>query len=697
MRTKQLLRHSKLYLIFAASALLTAAFLLAFNPEVDAQSGSPLHPTFALLDENGENVLDSGKPVSTLKTCGTCHDTAFIASHSFHSDVGLSDYTSTGGFSDGELWDTSPGLFGRWDPLTYRYLSPEGDEHADLTTAEWIQVFGNRHVGGGPAQIGLDGQPLNSSTAEGLQNSIVDPETGELVPWDWQVSGVVEMNCFLCHFAAPNNQARIESLQAGQFQWANTATLLGTGIVDQVEGEWQWNPNAFSETGELREEFITVQDPGNANCGQCHGTVHTDNRAPLTLDAGSADQWSTLTTGQVFSPQRISESGLNLKDKEELARSWDVHAERVVGCTDCHYALNNPVYYQESEDEQLDYLEFDPRRIDVGDYLYRPLHEFAKGQSAQNNLASEFDNSMRTCETCHDEEAAHEWLPYQDRHMSAVSCETCHIPKLYAPAQQVADWTVLNVDGTPRADYRGIAANDGNAPLLAGYQPVLLPRQNDDDSISLAPYNLITSWYWVYGDLERPVPMRDLQAVWLDKDVYRAEVLAVFDQDADGTLDDGELLIDSSEKEAFIAAELEARGLENPRIMGEVRPYSINHDVAPSEWAIKDCQTCHSDESRAAAPMVLADRVPNGVIPTFTSNSSVLDTGEVQINDKGQLVFQPTHQTKAVNLYIFGHDNVGWIDALGAFLFLGTAGAVTAHSGMRYFSAKRRVVHQQAD
>ena len=72
--------------------------------------------------------------------------------------------------------------------------------------------------------------------------------------------------------------------------------------------------------------------------------------------------------------------------KEELGRSWDVHAERVIGCTDCHYSLNNPVYFQESDESQPDHLIFDPRRIDQGEYLYRPLHQFAKGQSAQGTV-----------------------------------------------------------------------------------------------------------------------------------------------------------------------------------------------------------------------------------------------------------------------------------------------------------------------
>ena len=62
----------------------------------------------------------------------------------------------------GRAWDTSPGLFGKWNPLQYRYLSPEGDEHFDLGTPEWLMTVGVRHVGGGPAVYSQDGNLLTS-------------------------------------------------------------------------------------------------------------------------------------------------------------------------------------------------------------------------------------------------------------------------------------------------------------------------------------------------------------------------------------------------------------------------------------------------------------------------------------------------------------------------------------------------------
>ncbi|MGW8249932.1 MAG: hypothetical protein ACWGO1_04760, partial [Anaerolineales bacterium] len=225
--------HSKRRLIGGLLVGLVLITLTAISQSVfaspaakPAAQSSTFHPTFALLDREGSPVLESGNPVSTMKTCGSCHDTEFIASHSFHTDVGLSEYSSPGQSGLAHPWDTSPGLFGKWNPLTYRYLSPQGDQLLDLGTADWLKTIGLRHVGGGPATISREGQPLIElvPTTGNPETSVLDPQTGTAVPWDWQESGVVEMNCFLCHTPSPNNEARIQVLQSGEFQWANTAT-----------------------------------------------------------------------------------------------------------------------------------------------------------------------------------------------------------------------------------------------------------------------------------------------------------------------------------------------------------------------------------------------------------------------------------------------------------------------------------------
>ena len=80
-------------LFMAGLGLTGAAAQPAARP---LEQAAPLHPQFALLDANEVNVLTSGQPVSTLKTCGACHDTAFIQSHSDHASVGLDEFGQPG-------------------------------------------------------------------------------------------------------------------------------------------------------------------------------------------------------------------------------------------------------------------------------------------------------------------------------------------------------------------------------------------------------------------------------------------------------------------------------------------------------------------------------------------------------------------------------------------------------------------------
>lgn len=690
-------QHRTLFILSVVAALLlTAVAGITWAQESETPAPTTLrqpqyHPGFAILDENGVNVLQSGAPISTLITCGQCHDTAFIERHSFHADLGLRELTAAGTTPTKRPWDTSTGIFGKWNSLTYRYLSPAEDDYYDLTVPEWVQWFGNRHVGGGPAMYSRSGQRLTEIPYKpgDIETNIVDPATGQLVPWNWQESGVVEMNCFLCHTPAPNNQARIATLKAGEFRWANTATLLGTGLVQEVDGALVWNEAAFDENGVLTKEFVFIQDPTSANCAQCHGLVHVDSLTPLVLEGCTPDQWSTITSGQIFSPQRISSSGMNLPNKASLGRSWDVHAERVLECTSCHYSLNNPIYYQELSPDRPAHLIFDPRRIDLGEYLNRPLHQFAKGSSAQGTLAPELDNTLRRCESCHSTEVTHNWLPYKERHFSALSCESCHVPQMYASARQFVDWTVMQADGSPVSLCRGVMEEGPtfSTSLLSGFAPVLLPLDNGDGTTSLAPHNLVTAWFWVYGDPARPVPLRDLRAAWLDGDQYHADILALFDANKDGALSETELALDSDAKTALIAGRLQARGLDNPRIQAEVQPYSIHHNVTTGQWATQACSACHSKESRVTAVLQLSTYTPGGVLPQFVGGSAAANSGQFVSDESGALYFQPL--TSAQGRYVLGHDSVSWVDWLGLTLFVGTLLGVFAHGGLRYWAARR--------
>ena len=679
-----------------AKVLIVVALLGgAFCARAALAQTSPLHPTFALLDANGAQVLESGLPVSTMTTCGQCHDTNFIASHNFHTSVGLDSFGEPGAAPGSLPWEMSGGLFGGWDPLTYRYLTPQGDARLDLGTPDWIKLYGVRHVGGGPAQLSRDGTPLADLAA-----AAADPETasdlaatGQATAWDWGASGTVEMNCFLCHLAQPNLDARAAALEAGNFAWANTATLLGSGMVEQTADGWTWRPEAFEADGTLTPTLVTIVDPTPEHCGACHSTVHSE-ADPLMPEAIFAGNGQSLCTGQVFSGQRLMDTGLNLAGKDDLAQPWDVHAERNLQCSNCHFALNNPIYYEEPSGSRPAHLEFDPRRLEFNEYLLRPDHNFAKGQAVQSTAALQYKDSMRRCESCHTTEANHQWLPYADLHMGTLSCESCHIPQLYAPAIAQNDWTVITLAGEANITYRGVEGepNDVRA-LITGYEPVLLEREDVDGASQLMPFNLITSFYWVYGAPERPVRLAELKAVYLDGTAYQPDILAAFDAGGDGALDGQELRLDTDAKVALVRGKLAALGLDDPRIQGSVQPYSINHDVMGRAGATRECKSCHNEDSRISRPFTLAAYLPGGVQPQFVADANVQADGELFTNDRGALQYRPATATKG--LYLPGHNRVDWVGIVGLTAMGLTLALVVAHGGLRVYTAGRNAQSAQ--
>jgi len=659
-------------------------------PAPQPPSGSIMHPSFALLDEDGTNVLESGKPLSTMNTCGQCHDADFIVQHNYHASVGMTDLSEPGTTGSGRAWDITNGLFGRWNPITYDYLTPTSDELASMSTAEWVMTLGRRHAGAGPAYTARDGSLLTSlpPDAANPEASILDPQTGEPVPWDWAQSGAEEINCFLCHMPIADNAARVGELEAGHFDWANTATLAGTQLVTQGADGWDWNPEAFTSDQKVDNTALPIGRATNEACGQCHGTVHM---GPDPLDGATLfDGWETLTAGQVFSDQRLSDSGLNLSDKQDLSRSWDIHAERGVDCVSCHGSWNESGQVDESAETRPDHLIFDPRRQDPGDYLYQPIHQFAKGDTAQGTVAPEYDDTMRTCTSCHDPSTSHQWLPYPERHMQKMACETCHIPTSAAPAAEQYDWTVIHTDGTPLTTIRGADGPVENAAtMITGFTPVVMAHVDTDGSKKLAPYNLVGSWYWAHGSGadERPVRKIDLESVYLDGDVYAPEILAAFDADGNGSLSDAEMAIDTDAKENLIKGRLESLGLSDPHIVGEVQTYSIAHGVAGADWATKDCQACHSSSSVLSAAMPIGDHVPGGVIPTFVTDDHTEHTGQLIVADDGSISYRP--ETTADGIDILGSDAGGWADWLGLLAFIGVILFVILHATLRYLARRK--------
>ncbi|MDX2416260.1 MAG: cytochrome b/b6 domain-containing protein [Xanthomonadales bacterium] len=629
------------------SGLLLSIFSLS-------SAANGLHPEVPILDAQGHSVVESGLPMSTMTSCGgDCHETSYIMANSDHADAGASQ---TGKGGNAHEWQQGPGYFGGWDPLAYDTdgLNPGGD----MDLEAWLKRYGSRHVGGGP------------------------------------VAGLVEMDCLLCHTDL-DQSARTAALGSGDFAWANSAPLSSMEILVQADGQWQWDVSKFQANGALQKGLLDIRKPRDENCSLCHGIAENSLDRPLTIPVDQNARHNTSRTGQIISPQKLLNSGLNISNKEELNYPFDVHSDRVVGCVNCHYSLNNPVYFRQRAESRPAHLDFDPRRLGNADYLVRPLHQFAKGHSTLGLAAADTEYSLRRCESCHDAENVHEWLPYKQRHFTSLACESCHIPKLFGPGLQTVDWTMLDSEEQPLKQYRNVSGDPVAVDsLIEGFRPLILPRTNAEGDFRLAPFNLVTTWYWSAGDPGVPVSRDQLEAAIFVNGTYHPDLVAALDANGDGQLSGDELRLVDETRVSALRNRLQAIGLTGLQIQGEITPFSISHNVVNGQRATRDCSNCHDRDSVLATSFSLSDYQPGDVQPQTGSYAGVEFSGEVTTGPAGSVSFLFDH--RSAGFYIIGLHAENWADLLGVLMFLGIVLGVSVHATARYISSRRRpAVHHE--
>ncbi len=494
-------------------------------------------------------------------------------------------------------------------------------------------------------------------------------------------------DCFLCHAREPAVSARDEMLRDGRSEWAATATLAHTGLVARDGDGWRYVRERFAPDGRAPRSALGLGDPSSAHCGACHMDA---DLAPVSI--GAAGTWTTRdpeAAGQVYSPQRIRDSALNLRGKDGLVRPWDVHAERVLACADCHHALNNPVRFSESERTRPGHLLYDARRTEIGDYLRTPSHELTRGESARPHADRSLDASMRRCEDCHDAGVHEAWLPATSRHLTALLCEACHVPDVRVPAIEAVDRTVVRLDGRPVVVHRGAeGVIDDPATLLTGYEPVLLPRSEKTGRRRLGPHNLTTTWTWVSGAAGEPVGAAALASAWTEGGRYAAPVLAAFDADRNGDLDASELRVDTVAKLDVLRRRLEVLDVEEPRIVGVIEPSALHHGVVSGRYATRSCEACHAESSRLSQPFELSPYVPFGAGATLVAGTNVRMPGAISADAGGPLVYRPS--LAEAGLHVAAHGRTTTVDGLGVVLVLASLLGVSVHGALRVVHARRR-------
>lgn len=631
------------------------------------------HPSVVLKDEAGNSVLKSGKPISTRHSCGgDCHDYDFIT-NSFHFQQGKTEI-------DRELlasheiapFNVSPGMFGKFSIIPNRQLTHPGitdPSDADMSQPEWLTKCGGCHTGGGISETDFRGKRFLSADAKAsgpldASYTIRDRDKGQVIAWDWQKSGIAEADCFLCHVPKASRGLRKREMSAGNFRWANNATLLNTGIVTRKEdGSFHYNAGAFNADGSVRPEVLDISDPTLENCSQCHGFTARNSTTIQPIQFADIMR-GTEKSGWIYNGAKIKDTvAPKIVGKDQMNFPWDVHSSQGLICIDCHFSVNNPGRMIH-EDPQKN-LRYKPRVEDVAVYLKRPDHNFARGNIPPETVNVKLHNTMRACGDCHEAEKSHAFLPYKKTHFKALACQTCHIPAVHFWAYRSDDWGFLMDTGTSRITYRGI---DGGIvdpdSEVTGYLPAYIPTVDKNGATQIRPTNLITGVYWFDKQKVRPVftwqvqtaffGLRPAESDW----TYRPEIVKTFG-DKDGFIDIPQAVYDTPEKIATVRGLLQKyAGVSDPELRIEVVPWAMTHGIVGKEQAIRSCTACHGEKTILRRPVDLNTFLPKNVPVIFRGKSANV------VNYEGK---EPTFDNHLLlaSFYIVGYSRVAWVEWLG--------------------------------
>lgn len=592
------------------------------------------HPLIKLLDEDGRPVIYTNNPVSTRRTCGACHDYDYIVK-SYHFQQGADEYEGNYGEKHNEPGSYSPGMYGRQYDYPYYHMTPldwkKRGVPFEYGTPNWALQCAICHTGGGPLEHDRRGRRFDKVPDSSIE--YMDPDYyfwdrkgNQFLKWDWKKSGVREANCLICH--TPNYSKGIQDqrtvgvgmFKKPHFSSSTSAGLLTTGIVEKVTdaGKVFYNKNAFKPDGTLKEGYLKLSGEFARTdaCLQCHA-------APVR--EGHVDPWynypvvrtinrGILRKAFVWSGENISDSKDNIVGKDTLKRPWDVHAKAGLSCIDCHVVSNRP---GEIHKEVRDTLW---QRASFAEYLKRPDHNFGKGHPITWQVRKDRDYTVKRCEDCHDaEKRGHDWLPEKELHLKTIACETCHIPKTNywainsfnfvfprpEPFSKGVKITGACGEAPQRFLIHGAKGNpieDPNAEIT-GFYPLYIPRKlTPNGEKKIMPYEVTFSIHWIDRSTGERLYFSQILNAFFDrvdnKWVPKKKVLETFDENKDGKIDDMEALCDTKEKVECGKECLRAIGIKDPDIELVAMPFSLSHGVAPKEYAIRDCNQCHTENSR---------------------------------------------------------------------------------------------------
>ncbi len=517
------------------------------------------HPDITLLDKD-MNIINPISdsvtvPFSTRQTCGMCHDYDKITS-GYHFQAGWEHISDTFGVSEGKPWILSDGFLGGWYPYAFRQLARKHNTTADeidLTVYDFVGFSqyaegqppcGACHPGGGGLETDRNGNRYDEYLAS--HPDLKDSLDGDYYQSNWDKSGVVEADCFICHFKGYNFDVRVSQLEKGNYQWASVAAT-GIGIVNGSvkygTPTVDYNKRFFNEDGTITLDLSWP--PPSDNCVFCHGKAEERKRG--------------FSWDDIFNP--------------------DVHNERGVSCSACHPA-------------GLDH------QIAIGRRNVRPSFV-----PPQGNM-----RGCRECHlTGWLGSPIPRHAKIRPSHINRIACESCHIPELHRAAALGNDATTGElrfIKNPPSAKSFGAEAawkpvyERDELQRVYPLNAVLSVYWGNVDADSIM-YPLFLSEHkaaWkLYGDSVKDHNGDGNPEVYTDNEIVAG--LKAFEK----TLQDNQrftrvhpvYLKDNKIYDLDDSGKLRTRDYNHEDMT--VSRFSINHNVAPAGLALgnKGCEDCH--------------------------------------------------------------------------------------------------------
>ena len=190
-------------------AALAALLVLFATP---SHAANAMHPTFAVLDDAGVPASRSGRFASSERTCGACHDAAYIAAHSGHWNERVKAECAACHWEGGSLPTTSAvlGSDGKLRRDALRISAPQdahcaachGVVHADASPVRLPEDFE------APRRAESDyGFTLRTGavfSADDVAESFLNLRDKESLHAPWDVHARRLVKCVDCHFASNN-------------------------------------------------------------------------------------------------------------------------------------------------------------------------------------------------------------------------------------------------------------------------------------------------------------------------------------------------------------------------------------------------------------------------------------------------------------------------------------------------------------